>query len=41
MHYSITPDDIKLEIAKLGHIFTNIRNIKQYRTKLPLSKDKS
>jgi hypothetical protein len=37
MHYSINPDDIKIEIEKLGHTVTNIWNIKQYRTKLPLS----
>jgi hypothetical protein len=35
MHYSINPDDIKIE--KLGHIVTNIWNIKQYRTNLALS----
>jgi hypothetical protein len=37
MHYSINPEDIKAEIEKLGHSVTNIWNIKQYRTKLPLS----
>jgi hypothetical protein len=36
MHYSTNPQ-IKTEIEKLGHTFTNIWNIKQYRTKLPLS----
>jgi hypothetical protein len=36
MHYSITPEEIKTEIQKLGHTVTNIWNIKQYRTKLPL-----
>jgi hypothetical protein len=35
MHYSINPEDIKIE--KLGHKVTNIWNIKQYRTKLPFS----
>jgi hypothetical protein len=34
---SINPEDIKTEIENLGHLFTNIWNIKQYRTKLPLS----
>jgi hypothetical protein len=37
MHYSINPQEMKTEIEKLGHTVTNIRNIKQYRTKLPLS----
>jgi hypothetical protein len=37
MHYSINPADIKTEIQKLGHTVTNIWNIKQHRTKLPLS----
>jgi hypothetical protein len=37
MHYSINPEEIKTEIEKLGHMVTNIWNIKQYRTKLPLS----
>jgi hypothetical protein len=37
MHYSNNPEDIKTEIEKLGHSVTNIWNIKQYRTKLPLS----
>jgi hypothetical protein len=37
MHYSINPDDIKAEIENLGYKVTNIWNIKQYRTKLPLS----
>jgi hypothetical protein len=36
MHYSI-PTDIKTEIEKLGHQVTNIWNVTQYRTKLPLS----
>jgi hypothetical protein len=37
MHYFINPEEIKTEIEKLGHMVTNIWNIKQYRTKLPLS----
>jgi hypothetical protein len=37
MHYSIAPADIETEIEKLGHQVTNIWNITQYRTKLPLS----
>jgi hypothetical protein len=37
MLYSINPDNIKIEIEKLRHTVTNVRNIKQYRTKLPLS----
>jgi hypothetical protein len=37
MHYSINPEEIKTQIEKLGHTVTNICNIKQYRTKLPLS----
>jgi hypothetical protein len=37
MHYCINPEEIKPEIEKLGHTVTNIWNIKQYRTKLPLS----
>jgi hypothetical protein len=37
MHFSINPEEIKTEIEKLGHMVTNIWNIKQYRTKLPLS----
>jgi hypothetical protein len=37
MHYSINPEDINVEIEKLGHSVTYIWNIKQYRTKLPLS----
>jgi hypothetical protein len=37
MHYSIDPADIKVEIEKLGHTVTNIWNIKQFHTKLPLS----
>jgi hypothetical protein len=37
MYYSINPEDIKAESEKLGHSVTNIWNIKQYRTKLPLS----
>jgi hypothetical protein len=36
MNYSINPEEIKTEIEKLGHTITNILNIKQYRTKLPL-----
>jgi hypothetical protein len=37
MHYSINPQEMKTEIENLGHTVTNIWNIKQYRTKLPLS----
>jgi hypothetical protein len=37
MHYSIDTEDIKAEIAKLGHTVTNIWNAKHYRTKQPLS----
>jgi hypothetical protein len=37
MHCSIPPADIKTEIEKLGHQVSNIWNITQYRTKLPLS----
>jgi hypothetical protein len=37
MHYFINPEEIKTEIENLGHTVTNIWNIKQYRTKLPLS----
>jgi hypothetical protein len=37
MHYSINSEEIKTEIENLGHTVTNIWNIKQYRTKLPLS----
>jgi hypothetical protein len=37
MHYSINPEEIKTEIQKLGHTVTNIWNIKQYKTKQPLS----
>jgi hypothetical protein len=37
MHYSINPEEIKAEIEKLGHTVSNIWNIKQYETKLPLS----
>jgi hypothetical protein len=33
----IDPEEIKTEIEKLGHVVTNIWNIKQYRTKLPFS----
>jgi hypothetical protein len=36
MHYS-NPEEIKTEIVELGHTVTNIWNIKQYRTQLPLS----
>jgi hypothetical protein len=36
--YSVNPEEIKTEIEKLGHTFTNICNIKQYRTTLLLSK---
>jgi hypothetical protein len=37
MHYTINPEEIKTEIENLGHVITNIWNIQQYRTKLPLS----
>jgi hypothetical protein len=36
IHYSINPEEIRTKIRKLGHTVTNIWNIKQYRTKLPL-----
>jgi hypothetical protein len=37
MHYSTNPQEIKTEIENLGHTVANIWNMKQYRTKLPLS----
>jgi hypothetical protein len=37
MHYSINPEEIKAKIEKLGHTVSNISNMKQYKTKLPLS----
>jgi hypothetical protein len=37
MHYSINLQEIKTEIENLGHTVTNIWDIKQYRTKQPLS----
>jgi hypothetical protein len=37
MHCSINPEEMKTDIENLGHTVTNIWNIKQYRTKLPLS----
>jgi hypothetical protein len=37
MHYSINHKEIKTEIEGLPHTVSNIRNIKQYRTELPLS----
>jgi hypothetical protein len=37
MHYSINPKEIKTKIEKLGHMVTNIWNVKQYRTKIHLS----
>jgi hypothetical protein len=37
MHYSISPEEIQTEIENLGHKVTNIWNMKQNRTKLPLS----
>jgi hypothetical protein len=37
MYYSINPEEIKTEIDNLGQMVTNIWNIKQYRTKQPLS----
>jgi hypothetical protein len=37
MHYSSNPEEIKTETENLGHTVTNIWNIKQYRTKQPLS----
>jgi hypothetical protein len=33
----INPEEIKTEIENLGHTATNVWNIKQYRTKQPLS----
>jgi hypothetical protein len=38
MHYSVKPDDIKSKIEKLGHKVSNIWDIKQFQTKLPLSR---
>jgi hypothetical protein len=37
MHYSINPEEMKTEIENLGHTVTNMCNVKQYRTKQPLS----
>jgi hypothetical protein len=37
IHYSINPEETKTEIEKLGHAVSNIWNIKQYRTELPIS----
>jgi hypothetical protein len=37
LHYSINPEEIKTQNKKLGQLVTNIWNIKQYRTKQPLS----
>jgi hypothetical protein len=37
MHYSIDLEEIKAEIAKLGHKVSNIWNVKHYLTKQPLS----
>jgi hypothetical protein len=37
MHYSVDPEDIKTEIAMLGHKVFNIWNVKHYLTKQPLS----
>jgi hypothetical protein len=37
MHYSINPEDIKNEIARLGHKVSNIWNVKHFLTKQPLS----
>jgi hypothetical protein len=37
LHYSINPVEIKTGIEKLGHMVTNIWNIKHCRAKLPLS----
>jgi hypothetical protein len=37
MNYSIPTTDNKTEIEKLGHQVTNIWNVTQSRTKLPLS----
>jgi hypothetical protein len=36
MHFSIDLEEIKYEIENLGHIVTNIYNIRQNKTKLPL-----
>jgi hypothetical protein len=36
MHFSINPADIQSEIEELGHIVTNIYNIKHHLTKHPL-----
>jgi hypothetical protein len=37
MHYFVKPEEISTKIEKLGHVITNVCNIKQYRTKLSLS----
>jgi hypothetical protein len=37
MRYSINPEEIRTEIEKLGLTVKNIWNLRQYRTKLPLS----
>jgi hypothetical protein len=37
MHYSINLEEIKTEIEKLGHPVTNIWNVRQYGSMLPLS----
>jgi hypothetical protein len=37
MYYSINPADIQTEIEKLGHIVTDIFNIKHHSNKLALS----
>jgi hypothetical protein len=39
MHYCTNPEEIKTEIEKLGHMVTNVWNIKQYRTKLALFRE--
>jgi hypothetical protein len=37
LHYSTNTEDIRAELGKLGHSVTNIWNIKQARTNIPLS----
>jgi hypothetical protein len=37
LHYSTNIEDIRAELGKLGHSVTNIWNIKQARTNIPLS----
>jgi hypothetical protein len=36
LHYSTNTEDIQAELGKLGHTVTNVWNIKQARTNIPL-----